>query len=176
VYRRGVRIFARQGTHVLECLCAQWKTLHREREHWPVHVPRDLFQLVLMLVTKVEQLQYNAYTDTVPIFNACLFSPVTVKPQCSRHDDCSDTEVCHQGSCQEACRFQVCGLNAQCLSSNHLAKCECLPSMHGNPTVACKPSKDNNTQFIYFSKNACLIPLCSYSKPRALTRSRLQQQ
>ena len=61
-----------------------------------------------------------------------------VQPQCQRHSDCADQEVCHKGSCQYACRLLNCGENAACTASQHLARCECLPGAQGNPTILCK--------------------------------------
>ena len=64
---------------------------------------------------------------------------VQVQPECTRHDDCQDTQICHQGSCRSACQFERCGVNAACKASNHVARCECLPGYQGdNPNRGCK--------------------------------------
>ena len=63
-----------------------------------------------------------------------LFFPVEAQTQCYSHEDCSDIQICYQGSCQLACRLQSCGANAICIASNHAARCECLPGFQGtNP-------------------------------------------
>ncbi len=64
---------------------------------------------------------------------------VQVQPECTRHDDCADTQICHQGSCQNACRFEHCGVNAVCTARDHVARCECLPGYRGeNPNKGCR--------------------------------------
>lgn len=67
---------------------------------------------------------------------------VQVQPECTSHDDCGDPQICHQGSCQNACRFQQCGANAICSASRHVARCECLPGYRGdNPNRECRKRK-----------------------------------
>ena len=65
------------------------------------------------------------------------YSSVEALTECSLHDECRDDEVCHQGSCQEACLFLVCGQNAECLAQGHRADCHCLPGYDGNPLSSC---------------------------------------
>ena len=76
----------------------------------------------------------------------CLL--VDVSPECSTHSDCQSSQICHKGSCQEACRFKKCGYNAQCYADNHLAQCKCIKNTFGNPTTACQYSKTSKC-FIY---------------------------
>ena len=82
---------------------------------------------------------------------------VTARPQCNRHDDCPDPEACHQGSCQDAFRLQVCGTNAQCSANKHLAKCECLPNTSGNPTVACQSCKSIKSSIYVVYLSICMF-------------------
>lgn len=83
------------------------------------------------------------------LLNNSFFSfLVQVQPQCRVHDDCGDAQICHQGSCQNACRFQSCGVNAICTAQNHVARCECLTGYFGeNPNVGCRTSKCMNDIF-----------------------------
>ena len=55
--------------------------------------------------------------------------------------ECLNTEVCHQGSCMDACRLKKCGVNARCLATNHNAVCQCNHGYEGNPESACYPCK-----------------------------------
>jgi hypothetical protein len=64
---------------------------------------------------------------------------VQAQPQCVQDLDCLNTEVCHQGSCVDACRLKHCGANAHCLASNHIATCHCDNGYNGNPESACYP-------------------------------------
>lgn len=67
---------------------------------------------------------------------------VEVHPQCTSHEQCGDPQICHQGSCQHACRFQTCGVNAVCTAQYHVARCECRQGFFGdNPNVGCQTSK-----------------------------------
>ena len=66
---------------------------------------------------------------------------VQVRPQCYVDSDCLNIEVCHQGSCVDACRLKVCGTNAQCSANNHVARCECIRGHEGNAESACYPCK-----------------------------------
>ena len=64
---------------------------------------------------------------------------VQVRPQCYTNSECLISEVCNQGNCIDACRLTVCGTNAMCSSSNHIATCQCLHGYEGNPQSACYP-------------------------------------
>ena len=71
-----------------------------------------------------------------------LLLAVQVQSQCQVHEECDDPQICHQGSCQNACRFQTCGLNAICVAQNHVAECQCLPNYFSdNPNAGCQTSK-----------------------------------
>lgn len=67
---------------------------------------------------------------------------VQVSPECQSSADCPPSDICYQGSCQNACRFQSCGRNADCFGENHVAQCVCIPGTSGNPTVECLPCKE----------------------------------
>lgn len=62
-------------------------------------------------------------------------------PSCISNTDCSDPELCLRGVCVIACRVETCGVNAQCLSSQHRAICSCAPGYEGNPHIECSPSE-----------------------------------
>jgi hypothetical protein len=90
-------------------------------------------------VSKVEKQKYDRENCYCHLFlSSCL---VVAKPECESPSDCPSKDICYQGSCQDACRFQSCGSNALCKSEQHVAHCECLPGTQGNPTIACAPCK-----------------------------------
>ncbi len=71
-----------------------------------------------------------------------VFLVVQVQLECTRHEDCANPQICHQGSCKNACRFEHCGVNAACRAFNHVARCECLPGYKGeNPNRGCRKRK-----------------------------------
>ena len=70
---------------------------------------------------------------------ACVL--VEAKAECYSDSDCQFTEVCHQGSCADACQVTKCGANARCEASFHSAKCLCPSGYTGNPEIACTPCK-----------------------------------
>ena len=69
---------------------------------------------------------------------ACSIFSVTASVECQSDYDCQSKEICHEGSCQDACKFKVCGLNALCTSSNHKASCACHEGYQGDPTRECQ--------------------------------------
>ena len=72
-----------------------------------------------------------------------LFS-VDIQTQCQTHSDCDDVQLCYQGSCQNACRFEACGLNAKCSAKQHTAHCTCIVGYTGDPHIACSRRMYNN--------------------------------
>lgn len=77
-------------------------------------------------------------------FHPLFLLPVQAEAECTYHEECQDPQLCHQGSCQNACRFQECGLNAICKAANHVAKCECLPGYDGrNPNRGCRKREED---------------------------------
>ena len=64
---------------------------------------------------------------------------VEAKLECYSDNDCAYSEVCHQGTCVDACLVTKCGANARCESRHHSAQCICLPGYTGNPQHACNP-------------------------------------
>lgn len=61
------------------------------------------------------------------------------QPICTSNVDCGDPEICNHGICVIACRIEACGINAQCLSTQHRAMCTCAPGYEGNPHTECSP-------------------------------------
>lgn len=64
--------------------------------------------------------------------------PIVVEG-CRKDNDCPDTDRCMRGQCMLACRAEPCGVNAQCVSSGHRAKCSCASEYVGNPHIECTP-------------------------------------
>lgn len=79
-------------------------------------------------------------SDTVTDANGNCKPIVRPQPACTTHKDCPYTDQCVRGTCINACRVENCGLNAQCLAENHLAKCTCSPEYEGNPHIECSLS------------------------------------
>ena len=71
------------------------------------------------------------------IANFKIFS-VVAQSECRVNQDCQNSQLCHQGSCQNACRFTTCGQNAFCASSRHEGHCKCFDGFLGNPLRACR--------------------------------------
>ena len=83
--------------------------------------------------------------------NVIIFS-VVAQSECRVNQDCQDSHLCHQGSCQNACRFTTCGQNAFCASSRHEGHCKCYDGFFGNPLRACQKREYFNIFFL-----ACLF-------------------
>ena len=66
---------------------------------------------------------------------------VTATPECFRHDDCRNSEVCHTGSCINACIVKECVENAICSTTVHDIACLCRPGYTGNGHVECSLCK-----------------------------------
>lgn len=75
--------------------------------------------------------------------------------QCSSDNDCPNTDVCRNGNCILACRDQTCGINAQCLSQNHKAVCNCPPKYEGNPYVECSFILIDEPKYECYSHEEC---------------------
>ena len=91
-------------------------------------------------MTDVNQVLICMVTIFNGIFMLSVFS-VEGTNQCSSDYDCQSDQVCHEGSCQNACRFKVCGLNSACSSANHIAKCICYTGYFGDANVECFAGK-----------------------------------
>ena len=70
-----------------------------------------------------------------------LFS-VQSTAQCQYHPDCRSNEVCHTGTCVDACLISSCGINALCTAQQHDIACVCRPGYTGDPLNICIPSKN----------------------------------
>ena len=58
---------------------------------------------------------------------------------CTDDSSCAQTDLCHQGRCQDACDIQQCGSGALCRAIAHRAVCSC-PDLHkGDPQLQCIP-------------------------------------
>ncbi len=62
---------------------------------------------------------------------------VVGRPECLENRDCRNSEVCHTGSCLDACLVLPCGVNAICMSHLHDVTCKCPPGYTGNPDSEC---------------------------------------
>lgn len=60
-------------------------------------------------------------------------------PQCITDDDCADSLFCNTETktCEDSCLQKVCGVNALCNATRHVANCICITGYAGNPDVLC---------------------------------------
>ncbi|XP_065203128.1 uncharacterized protein LOC135833319 [Planococcus citri] len=63
-------------------------------------------------------------------------SPPQCRPECTTDFECPQNKACIGQKCQDLC-VAACGLNAQCLVTNHTRTCECLNGFIGDPLVKC---------------------------------------
>ena len=78
-------------------------------------------------------------------------------PECTEHPDCRNNEVCHTGSCIDACLVLACGSGAICSTTLHDIECSCPPGYTGDPREACllcktpfRPADLESPQFCIF--------------------------
>lgn len=91
----------------------------------------------LPLRTIMCQCPPDTYTDSNGRCKAIVYS----EPQCHVDSDCNNREKCIKGFCIEACKIDICGINAQCKSYNHQSICTCAPGYIGNPHIECTNSE-----------------------------------
>lgn len=79
--------------------------------------------------------------DTGIFFMLATLHPTldhTVK--CTRNEDCSLTEACIGGMCQQPCDLHnPCAHNAVCVNTNHGSDCSCAENYQGNGYIGCVP-------------------------------------
>lgn len=68
---------------------------------------------------------------------------IAPKPECVDDSECPDSDKCVSNTCVEACKVDLCGVNALCNSLHHQAICTCAPAYTGNPHVECVNSKSS---------------------------------
>ena len=59
------------------------------------------------------------------------------RPECLTNSECPNDKACINKKCQDPCPG-LCGLNAQCLVVNHVARCVCDPGFVGDPFSQCR--------------------------------------
>ncbi|KAK8736180.1 hypothetical protein OTU49_004861, partial [Cherax quadricarinatus] len=57
---------------------------------------------------------------------------------CRSNSECPVLHACINRECEDPCKFEKCGLNAECRSLNQRAKCYCPESLLGDPYVRCE--------------------------------------
>lgn len=81
-------------------------------------------------------------TDTITNERGqCVPPPIRQADGCEIDADCPNTDKCLRGQCEQACRIERCGVNAQCEANAHRAVCSCAPGYTGNPFVECSSCK-----------------------------------
>jgi hypothetical protein len=85
------------------------------------------------------------------------------RPECVMNSDCPRTQACANNKCFDPCPG-TCGINAQCLVSNHAPSCRCVDGYIGNPLRACNPPRKKKFYFqaFYCQKNTFPIPGFDY--------------
>lgn len=53
------------------------------------------------------------------------------------NDDCPYNRVCTNNRCVDPC-VGLCGINANCVTRNHIGTCQCLPGHNGDPFSGCQ--------------------------------------
>ncbi|KAK8736183.1 hypothetical protein OTU49_004861, partial [Cherax quadricarinatus] len=72
---------------------------------------------------------------TAPILTP---APPSLKPQCTRNEDCPADRACYSGSCQNPCEVgKPCAPTALCDAIRHRALCSCPRGMSGDPHLQC---------------------------------------
>ena len=76
----------------------------------------------------------------------------TGENECSRNEDCRISEVCHTGTCINACLVFKCAPYATCQTTVHDVQCTCISGYTGDGKIACDRSK-----FLVLSQIVCTI-------------------
>ena len=69
------------------------------------------------------------------------YSAVLPSPECVRNEDCRTPEVCHTGTCLDACLVKDCAVNAICKSTVHDITCICREGFTGDGRSFCNRCK-----------------------------------
>ena len=72
----------------------------------------------------------------------CFFILGTGENECRRNEDCRQSEVCHTGTCVNACLVFKCAPYATCETTVHDTICTCIPGYTGDGKIACNLSKN----------------------------------
>lgn len=86
----------------------------------------------------------------------CVLQPRA--PGCINDEECADHEYCQAETktCVYACENKVCGINALCNATNHVAICQCITGYEGIPEIQCsKLCTNENTYRILNILNKC---------------------
>lgn len=57
--------------------------------------------------------------------------------ECFGDSDCPFSATCIDNTCRNPCDINVCGVNAECQVSNHIATCKCPGQSAGDPKIEC---------------------------------------
>lgn len=93
--------------------------------------------------------------DTVSDSNGNCRPIISDQPACTNNNDCPNTDVCRNGNCVLACKIELCGINAQCVSQNHKGICSCPPKYEGNPYVECSYVRELPPQYECYHHEDC---------------------
>ena len=88
----------------------------------------------------------TSQSDTPSAECSCLpgyfGQPPYCRPECVFDQECPLDKICKGQKCISPCP-EFCGINAECVTKNHLTICECPPDYQGDPFRICtkRPSK-----------------------------------
>lgn len=68
------------------------------------------------------------------------------RPECVYNSDCPLDKGCQKNKCVNPC-IGTCGLNADCVVTNHIPMCTCSKGMSGNAFVECRPTIGNKDSY-----------------------------
>lgn len=60
------------------------------------------------------------------------------RPECILNSDCPNNLACLSNHCRDPCK-DLCGLNAECVVTNHVPVCTCFKGYQGDPFSSCRP-------------------------------------
>ncbi|XP_037295454.1 uncharacterized protein LOC119189544 isoform X2 [Manduca sexta] len=62
------------------------------------------------------------------------------RPECTINSDCPNHLACLSNHCRDPCK-DLCGVNAECIVTNHVPVCTCFRGYEGDPFQSCRPQE-----------------------------------
>lgn len=93
------------------------------------------------------------------------------RPECTINEDCPRNQACRNNKCRDVC-MGMCGVNALCMATNHIAMCSCPPLMTGNAFIECSPMRGNYfSRYSRYSNSSLMTPhiTCIFSADEVST-------
>ena len=128
----SVRMSVKQITLAVEICSVLFLTLIVAKELLHAYVLLVLLSQALTFVSQVG----TFICKNVKTLGMFLFL-VEASSECRSDFECDDPDLCYEGSCQNACRFEACNHNEECVTRNHQSICQCLPGFFENEHGQC---------------------------------------